>query len=459
MKPDMNVEVAQKAILPPQQATARVIGWMLAATGTMGVLSVGLPHPSGADDAALILTGVPVALTGLLCRAFDRRIPLAVSHLLLAAAAVVSGLYTHEAGIAAGVYSSIFVWTTIVAAYFFTGRVAIAHLVWNLAVFAATLAVVPSGAGFSPLTRWLFTAFSLALIMVFVNTIVARRAQADRRARSFFDLSQDMLCTLDSEGRIVEVNQAWEEHLGYTPEDLIGTFLIDITHPDDRKRALLEAVRVFEGEPSKRLENKVWAKDGTIHWLQSSAALAEEQGMLYARATDITELKRVEGEREALLAKVENLASHDALTGLPNRRMLDEVMPREMARARRKGADLWIAMIDIDFFKRFNDAHGHLAGDELLRSCAAAWDSALRGEDLLARYGGEEFMVMLPAASREEAEGVVERLRAATPAAVTCSAGLALWDGLEGLDELLSRADAALYEAKAQGRDRLAHAS
>jgi diguanylate cyclase (GGDEF)-like protein/PAS domain S-box-containing protein len=267
-----------------------------------------------------------------------------------------------------------------------------------------------------------------------------------------------MLCTLDSEGRIVDLNGAWERNLGYTPQELQGTLLIDLAHPDDREMAVAEAIRVFKGNPSTGLESRVFAKDGSLHWLRSSAAVAAEEGMLYARATDITELKRVAAEREELLRQVEDMARSDALTGLPNRHALNEQLPRELARARRDGSELCLAIIDIDHFKSFNDTHGHLAGDEMLRACAMAWDSAVRGADMLVRFGGEEFLVVLPDCSLEEAWEIVERLRAATPGEQTCSAGLALWDGVESIDELISRADSALYMAKAGGRDCLVQA-
>lgn len=454
----MGTNKAQKTIAPPGRAEARAIGALLFAGSCIALLSVALPHPDGANGAAIVLTAVPMAIVGALCFQLAKNVPIAASHALLVSAPVLSGLFTYEAAVAAGIYGSILAWATMMAAYFFPKRIAVAHLAWTLTVYGVTLALVPSAAGFSPLTRWLFTAISLTVILLFVSFIVARRARADRRARSFFDLSQDMLCTLDTWGRIVEMNDAWERHLGYAPEDLVGTPLIDITHPGDREHATAEAIRVFKGEPSTGLENRVWAKDGSLHWLRSSAALAIEEGMLYARATDITELKRVEAEREELLGKVEELARSDALTGLPNRRTLNEEMSREMARARRSGSDLCLAIIDIDHFKAFNDTHGHLAGDELLRECARAWDERLRGEDLLGRFGGEEFLILLPGAPIEQAERIIERLRAATPGGATCSAGLALWDRVESLDELLARADSALYIAKAEGRNSLARA-
>ncbi len=448
----------ERTLRPVRVNAARAIGLLLIAGGVIAILSFVLPHPDSANELALALTAAPMVAVGALVRLCAARVPLALTHALLATAALLAGAMNVEASVAAGIYGSIWVWATLMAAYFFSRRVAVAHLAWILVVNAVTLAVVPSTAGFSPFTRWLFTAFSLSVILLFVTYIVARRAHADRRARSFFHLSQDMLCSLDSEGRIVEANGAWERNLGYRPEELVGTYLIDLAHPDDREKAIAEAIRAFRGIASTNLENRVFAKDGAVHWLRSSAAVAAEEGMLYARATDITELKRVAAEREELLAKVEELARSDALTGLPNRHALNEQLPRELARARREEGELCLAVLDLDHFKAYNDAHGHLGGDEMLRSCAIAWDSATRGVDLLVRFGGEEFLVVMPGCSLEEGAEIVERLRAVTPGEQTCSAGLARWDGVESIDQLISRADSALYIAKAGGRDCLVQA-
>jgi diguanylate cyclase (GGDEF)-like protein len=112
-------------------------------------------------------------------------------------------------------------------------------------------------------------------------------------------------------------------------------------------------------------------------------------------------------------------------------------------------------MLDLDRFKEYNDRLGHLAGDRLLKEAAGAWRSALRETDRLARYGGEEFSVVLPDCGLDDAMTLVERLRGVTPEGETCSAGVARWDGRETPEGLVLRADAALYEAKRRGRDRL----
>lgn len=110
-------------------------------------------------------------------------------------------------------------------------------------------------------------------------------------------------------------------------------------------------------------------------------------------------------------------------------------------------------MIDLDDFKRFNDQLGHPAGDRLLKDAAAAWREQLRTVDRLARYGGEEFIVLFHGAAIETANEALARLRSVTPAGQTFSGGVARWDGRETSEELVARADRALYEAKNAGRD------
>jgi len=160
-------------------------------------------------------------------------------------------------------------------------------------------------------------------------------------------------------------------------------------------------------------------------------------------------------ERSDLLARLEEVARTDDLTGLLNRRAWEEQLPRELARARRNTEPLCVALLDLDFFKNYNDERGHQAGDRLLKQSASAWAAQLRASDTLARYGGEEFTVALPGCTLPNAKDIVERLRASMPQEATVSAGVACWNGRESAEELVGRADAALYEAKRTGRDRL----
>jgi diguanylate cyclase (GGDEF)-like protein len=164
-------------------------------------------------------------------------------------------------------------------------------------------------------------------------------------------------------------------------------------------------------------------------------------------------LRTVSAHRERL-GELDQLAHEDALTGVVNRRRLDETLPIELARAERLGYPLTVAMLDLDFFKRFNDRRGHGAGDVLLREAAQSWRRQLRPTDLLARYGGEEFTLVLPACDAEQAEQLVERLRPLMPERQTFSAGIATWNRTDAADELLRVADIALLQAKRTGRNR-----
>ena len=172
------------------------------------------------------------------------------------------------------------------------------------------------------------------------------------------------------------------------------------------------------------------------------AALRHEHDALLQRSAALTELLRAE-------------ARTDALTGLANRRHWNEQLLHELSRAGRAQSSVAVAVVDLDRFKLVNDTLGHAAGDELLRDVAARFLRAVRTVDLVARVGGEEFAVALPDVSRSDAVTIVERLRTSLAEGVTCSAGLALWDGQESAEALQRRADAALYRAKEAGRDRL----
>jgi diguanylate cyclase (GGDEF)-like protein/PAS domain S-box-containing protein len=176
--------------------------------------------------------------------------------------------------------------------------------------------------------------------------------------------------------------------------------------------------------------------------------------MMEALVAQIGRFLTILADRSQLVDRLQRLSLTDELTGLPNRRGWNEALERELARARRYDEPLCVALIDLDRFKAFNDAHGHPAGDALLREAAQEWKGLLRLSDLLARYGGEEFGLVFPAWPIEQALAVVDRIRAATPGGLTASAGLAAWRTDESQEQLIDRADRALYEAKRSGRDR-----
>jgi diguanylate cyclase (GGDEF)-like protein len=165
-------------------------------------------------------------------------------------------------------------------------------------------------------------------------------------------------------------------------------------------------------------------------------------------------VSRTLSEHSRRLGQLDQLAHEDGLTGIMNRRGLDERLPIELARAQRLGYPLTVAMLDLDHFKRFNDKRGHGAGDALLRGAAQAWRKQLRPTDLLARYGGEEFTLVLPSCDAEQADQLIDRLRPLMPDRQTFSAGVATWNGEDSTEELLRTADIALLQAKKTGRNR-----
>jgi len=161
-------------------------------------------------------------------------------------------------------------------------------------------------------------------------------------------------------------------------------------------------------------------------------------------------------------AKLAEQASVDDLTGLYNHRGLFDLAQREFARARRSGRGLALVMLDLDRFKDVNDAHGHLAGDEVLKRCAGVLAQHARASDTCGRFGGEEFMLVAPETDLEGARGLAERIRLAlreTPQgaiAVTASFGVTVLGGADTkFDDVVKRADDALYAAKSGGRDRV----
>ena len=143
----------------------------------------------------------------------------------------------------------------------------------------------------------------------------------------------------------------------------------------------------------------------------------------------------------------------DALTGLPNRRTWDRALAETLRPANQP---VCVALLDLDRFKAFNERHGRVAGDDLVRRCALAWRSQLRPHDLLGRYGCEQFAVVVTRCDPRAARAVAQRLRGAAIDGVTVSIGIARWDGEEPAESLVCRADEALFRAKREGRDRVA---
>lgn len=225
-----------------------------------------------------------------------------------------------------------------------------------------------------------------------------------------------------------------------------------------RLETALQTMRAQVGRDVReieRLRDEIAAHAATLE-----AQVRERTAELEQRNRELKEQRRA----------IEALANTDALTGALSRRHFLELAGRERARAAREGGGLAVLLLDIDHFKRVNDTHGHAGGDAVLRAFHATCAAQLRAHDLLGRLGGEEFGVVLPATGREVARQVAERLRAAVAAgpvtlpggaavAITVSIGLAFTaSAAEDIDSLLAAADAALYRAKREGRNRVVEA-
>jgi diguanylate cyclase (GGDEF)-like protein len=187
-----------------------------------------------------------------------------------------------------------------------------------------------------------------------------------------------------------------------------------------------------------------------IIWQLPLAAVPEATaGMLGLLASQAA----VAIDQEAMRARMATMALTDPLTGVGTRRVLDEELPRELARARRSEEPLSVAVLDIDNLGAFNMLRGEAEGDRLIKETAALWRGELREVDTLARFEGGRFAVLLPGCGLGDAVDVLERLRARTPREQSASAGVARWDGEEPAELLLVRCESALLAAKQSGRD------
>jgi diguanylate cyclase (GGDEF)-like protein/PAS domain S-box-containing protein len=289
-------------------------------------------------------------------------------------------------------------------------------------------------------TGYLVRAILLFGIAAIIGREVDKRQRVERQAERWFSMSDELCCVVEFDGSFARLNESWTRHLGYTESELFRSRFLDLCHPDEVERTRAE-LAALAGEPNltATFEGRWRAKGGSWHWLLWSAC--SDDGSIYAAAHDITERKQLE-------QTLHTLATEDALTGLPNRRAWNKRLIEELARARRSGEALSVAMLDLDGLKERNDAQGHAAGDRLLTEVAGSWQIALRDVDYLGRVGGDEFAVILPGCGSGDRGAVIDRLSGAMPAGQSVSVGVATWNGEESAEDVLKRADDLLYEAK-----------
>jgi diguanylate cyclase (GGDEF)-like protein/PAS domain S-box-containing protein len=286
------------------------------------------------------------------------------------------------------------------------------------------------------------------------------------------DIMQDAMIVLDRQNRVIDINPAALALTGWTGRSPVGqpAGVVFANWPD----LVARHADIFETDAHIQLD--------PTHAMQLSITpLHDAAGHTSGRLImlrDISALKQAERDLQtantqlrAHLARIENLqtelqeqAIRDALTGLYNRRFLEETFPREIARARRESEPLSVIFVDLDHFKAVNDTYGHAAGDEVLQAICQFLVQSARASDIVCRYGGEEILIICPGMTLASAEDRAEGWRqtiAATPTEVngtgirvTISAGMAACPAHgQSMEALILAADSALYAAKAAGRD------
>jgi diguanylate cyclase (GGDEF)-like protein/PAS domain S-box-containing protein len=274
------------------------------------------------------------------------------------------------------------------------------------------------------------------------------------------DAAASLIVVLDAQGRLVSWNRACEALLGYTATELDATDALFNLIPEEERHIAERGMRALRAGESPVCAEFHWrTRDGDLRLIEwSTTALTGPDGRvtyMVGTGIDVTDARQLEHERTAAEVRLRHMADHDALTGLFNRRRFEEELDRHIALGRRYGMSGALLLVDLDDFKRVNDEFGHRAGDRVLTGVAVVLNHRLRESDILARFGGDEFAVLMPVGGVAEATELADLVGAAirsdvpTPAGpLTASVGIALFQDLSTADEVLSRADDAMYAQK-----------
>jgi diguanylate cyclase (GGDEF)-like protein/PAS domain S-box-containing protein len=287
----------------------------------------------------------------------------------------------------------------------------------------------------------------------------AEEALADEvsRRRLLFDQSRDGIFVLDENGKVYEANQRFAEMLGYSPEEVPQLHMWDFDAQLTREELLQMARDV--NDTGSHVESRLRRKDGTVFDAEISASGAIYAGhkISFCMCHDITERRQFE-------QKLAEMATHDSLTELPNRTLLNDRFTVALALSRRTRNKLAVMMLDLDRFKSVNDNVGHDVGDKLLKAVGQRLKVTMRESDTVARIGGDEFVVLLSQIrNADEAAKSAQRILDAFREPfvfdghqlnITTSIGIAIYPkGGKDIESLLKTADTAMYRAKEQGRD------
>ena len=295
---------------------------------------------------------------------------------------------------------------------------------------------------------------------------------ADMRFKLLAEHSIDLLVAVDADLAIRYASPASSTLLDIAPDELLGRTLADLLAPDDRAAFIARHFTKAAKRGAVPDLFRAQRRSGSTLWVEARVAqLPPGNGLgdFLVTLRDADRRHRAEDKLGKMNAELSALASTDALTGLPNRRQFDSTLQKEWNRALRDRTTLALLMIDVDRFKSLNDLFGHQIGDAILGLVGQVIrDNVRRAGDMAARYGGEEFAVVLPGTAASGAQDIAEIIRRAVAAAdtgaiieggypVSVSIGVAatIPTGTDSAPALLHTADAALYQAKRKGRNRV----
>jgi diguanylate cyclase (GGDEF)-like protein/PAS domain S-box-containing protein len=286
-----------------------------------------------------------------------------------------------------------------------------------------------------------------------------QRRRADERFQALFLHAPDMVAVLDAEGRVAYSSPSAASVLHFPPGSLQGSSVFELVHPEDRPRMREAFAALLSGhDPVLRLQTRILNRSGNAAWFEFTASNQMQNPAL----TGIVINARDISENRAFQERLHHEATHDALTGLPNRRRMQDALGTSL-----RDDPVAVLFVDLDGFKPVNDAHGHEAGDELLRQVAERLSACVRTGDVLARVGGDEFVVLMPGVTAPgDADAMSHRVRLAVErpfqvlgAEITigASVGVHLATPSDDPDQALRAADHAMYAVKHLGGGRRAH--
>lgn len=284
---------------------------------------------------------------------------------------------------------------------------------------------------------------------------------SEARFRVLTESSLDLISVVDGDGTIIYQSPALRHLLGFDPAETIGRKVIELVHRDDREHAINAFRRVIEVRRSTEpVEFRLRHRNGMWRTFESLGTNCLDNPFIHGvvfNSRDVT-------DRKVIQQRIQHLAYHDNLTGLPNRLLFQDRLANSIARAERGGTKLAVLFVDLDNFKNINDSLGHDAGDELLRGVSRRLSQCIRLEDSLARQGGDEFIVLLDTIDDSRggsvvAQKILNALRqpfrvSGVEQHVSGSVGIALFpeDGRDP-QTLMKNADTAMFHAKAQGKN------